>query len=264
MKTVLDDILEKRRADIETARQTIPEFRLQARAATRIHHSLSDRLRNHKPPRIIAEIKQRSPSAGLLLEPYLPTAVAADYEYFGAAAISVLTEPHFFGGCGEDLAAVRNRVQLPILCKDFLIDSYQIVQAAAWGADVVLLIAAALDPATCLALYQTAIDLGLEVIVEVHSEPELEVALRCPHSIIGVNNRDLRTLATRMDTARKIAPQIPSTRLSIAESGLKSAADLQEAGALGFDGFLIGESLLRGGNPGAALERLLREAGGRE
>jgi indole-3-glycerol phosphate synthase len=194
----------------------------------------------------------------VLLDPYDPAGTAAEYEKAGAAAISVLTEPRFFGGTGADLAAVRRRVGLPILCKDFILDPIQIAHAAAWGADAVLLIVAALNPDTCQALHRQALAAGLDVIVEVHAESELETALGCAGAIIGVNNRDLRTLETRLEVSRRLRRLIPVGRLCISESGLRTAADLAELTALGFDGFLIGESLLRGGQPGPALERLLR------
>jgi indole-3-glycerol phosphate synthase len=260
MKTILDEIVARRQADVLAARKAVPERRLREAAARRVHHSLAARLRRRPGPRVIAEIKQRSPSAGVLLRPYEPADVAAEYERVGAVAISVLTEPHYFGGCGAHLESVRSRVRLPLLCKDFVCDAYQLAQAAAWGADVVLLIAAALDPTFCRALYQEAVGLGLEVIVEVHTEPELETALRCPRAIVGVNNRDLRTLKTSLDVSRRLGTLIPASRLSIAESGLKSANDLRALGEIGFDGFLIGESLLRGGAPGTALARLLAQA----
>lgn len=258
MKTVLDDILEKRRADLQATWDPRSEPALRTAADARVHHSLIARLRSPPVPRVVAEVKRQSPSAGVLLDPYDPAGAAAAYEQAGAAALSVLTEPRFFGGTGEDLVAVRRRVGLPLLCKDFIVDPIQILQAAAWGADAVLLIAAALKSDTCVALYQRALEWGLDVIVEVHAESEVETALRCAGAILGVNNRDLRTLETTLEVSRRIHPLIPVGRLCLSESGLRTAADLAELSALGFDGFLIGESLLRGGHPGLNLERLIR------
>ncbi|OGD22868.1 MAG: hypothetical protein A2W03_06065 [Candidatus Aminicenantes bacterium RBG_16_63_16] len=258
MNMVLEEIVARRQTDVQNAKRRVSERTLRVQAAQRVHHSLAARLRRRKPPRIIAETKRRSPSAGLLLADYDPARLAREYARAGAIAISVLTEPHYFDGSGEHLKAVRAAVDLPILCKDFVCDAYQLVQAAAWGADVVLLIAAALDPTFCRTLFQAGVDLGLEVIVEVHDESELEHALKCPRAIIGVNNRDLRSLKTSLDVSRRLGTLIPKDRLSIAESGLKSPKDLRALGDFGYDGFLIGESLLHANRPGDALEALIR------
>ncbi|MDZ4198394.1 MAG: indole-3-glycerol phosphate synthase TrpC [Kiritimatiellia bacterium] len=258
--TRLDEIVRQRRADLPMEREGVSDAELRAAAAARVHRSLHAALRREARPRIIAEVKKRSPSAGLILDPYSPADVAAEYERSGAVAISVLTEPRYFGGRVEDLAAVRQRVRLPVLRKDFLFDPWQILQSAAGGADAVLLIVAALDPETCVSLYQEALRWGLEVIVETHEEPELETALRCPDAILGVNNRNLREMRTHLDISRRLAPLLPGSQLAISESGLKNGSDLAGLEALGFSGFLIGESLLRSGSPGDALARMIREA----
>lgn len=259
MKTKLDEILERRRADLQAEWIRFDESRLETLAARRVPRSLRAALRSARAPRIVAEMKRRSPSAGRLIEDYQPAKIAAEYERAGAVALSVLTEPGFFGGSGGDLEAARAATHLPVLCKDFLFDPRQVLQAAAWGADAVLLIAAALTPPDCLELYRRALDLGLDVVVEMHGADEWETAIPCSEAILGINHRDLRTLETRLDLSRILRPRIPPDRLTLAESGLRSGAQLRDLERLGYDGFLIGESLLRGGMPGVALERLIRE-----
>ena len=246
----------ERRADVAEAKRRVPVAALEREAAARRHHSLSDRLRRAPAPRIIAEVKKASPSAGLLQAFYDPAAVAAEYEACGAIAISVLTEPRHFLGSEADLRQVRQAVGLPILRKDFLCDPYQVCEAAAWGADVVLLIAAALDAAGIRDLHQAAVALGLDVIVEIHAADELDAALACEGAVIGVNSRNLKTLTTDLAIARGLAAAIPAGRLRIAESGIRRREEIVELQELGYDGFLIGESLLRGEQPGRALRRL--------
>jgi len=254
---VLERILLQRQADVRAAREHISLATLEHQARTRTHHSLRDRLQNTPPPRIIAEMKKASPSAGVLRPDYEPARLARSYRAGGAVGISVLTEPHWFGGSEEHLRRARSAVDLPILRKDFLCDPYQIVETAAWGADVVLLIVAALDRERLHELFATALAYGLEVLVEVHNPAELEVALALEQAIIGVNNRNLRTLETNLDVARALARAIPADRIAIAESGIKSRADIESLAALGYRGFLIGETLLRAPDPGAALRYLL-------
>ena len=257
MVRMLQEIVKRRCEDVQAAKKTVAERDLRRVAARRTFRSLAGALRAGHGPRIIAEVKQRSPSAGVLRQHYDPAAIAAEYAQAGAVGISVLTEPHYFAGSGAHLQAVRDAVDLPVLCKDFVCDSYQLVEAAALGADVVLLIVAALDATFCRALHQEARDLGLEVIVEAHAERELDVALRCPDAIIGVNSRDLATLTTTLEVSRRLAAQVPADRLCIAESGLKTPADLRSLESVGYSGFLIGESLLRAAHPGDALRTLI-------
>jgi indole-3-glycerol phosphate synthase len=201
-------------------------------------------------------VKKASPSAGLLRPSFDPAALAQAYVSGGAVAISVLTEPKYFQGSQADLKAVRRSVKIPVLRKDFTVDVYQVLEAAAWGADVVLLIVAALAPDQCEILYKESRELGLDVIVEVHSESELKVALACDEAIIGVNSRNLKTLKTDLTVAYELARRMPADRLCIAESGIKTREDILGLQEAGYKGFLIGESLLRETSPGKALKAL--------
>ena len=207
---------------------------------------------------VIAECKRRSPSRGVLKADYDAAAIAGGYERGGAAAISVLTEPAFFDGHLDHLAAVRHATGLPILRKDFIVDTYQIVEARAHGADAVLLIVAALAPAVLKQLHQRALDAGLDVLVEIHDLSELPIALEAGASIVGVNNRNLRTLGVDTDVSRQAIELIPEDVIAVAESGLKTASDLRDLRRSGYDAFLIGERFMTTDDPGHALGELLR------
>jgi len=256
---ILTQIVSERRADVERARREVPPAVLRAIAAKRTHHSLAERLRCGSRPRIVAEMKKASPSAGLLCGDYRPANIAAAYAKSGAGGISVLTEPRHFMGHGDDLVAARKAVDLPILRKDFLCDEYQVLEAAAWGADVLLLIVAALSPESILRLYVAAMELGMEVLVEAHTSEELQVALDLENAIIGINSRNLKTLKTDLRVAHKLAEGIPENRVSIAESGIRCRADIDALDASGYDGFLIGEALMKSGSPGAGLRALIHD-----
>ncbi|MEO7192033.1 MAG: indole-3-glycerol phosphate synthase TrpC [Vicinamibacterales bacterium] len=206
--------------------------------------------------RIIAECKRRSPSRGVLRREYDPGAIAEGYAAHGAAAISVLTEPSFFDGALEHLHAVRARVPLPLLRKDFIVTEYQVFEAAAAGADAVLLIVAALDDGTLCRLMDLARTFGLAPLVEVHDTDELGRALRAGADIIGVNSRNLRTLQVHPSVLEELAPLIPADVVAVAESGLKTAADLIRLRQVGYSAFLIGERFMTEPDPGAALGRL--------
>lgn len=209
---------------------------------------------------VIAECKRRSPSRGVLKAEYDPVAIAEGYTRAGAAAISVLTEPSFFDGHLDHLEAVRQTTSLPILRKDFIIDRYQILEARAAGADAVLLIVAALTPPALAHLLQTAIEAGLDVLVEIHELAELSVALDAGASIVGVNNRNLRTLGVNTDVSRRAIDLIPDSAIAVAESGLKTPADLRDLQNAGYDAFLIGERFMSAADPGQALSELLAGA----
>ena len=212
-----------------------------------------------RPDRInvIAECKRRSPSRGVLKPDYDASAIAAGYERAGAAAISVLTEPAFFDGCLDHLIAVRRSTALPVLRKDFIVDRYQVLEARAAGADAILLIVAALSPAALKGLYVMAAEAGLDVLVEIHDLAELPLALELGASIIGVNNRNLRTLSVDPDVSRKAVELIPDGTIAVAESGLRTAEDLKELKTAGYDAFLIGERFMSTDDPGRALGDLL-------
>ena len=210
---------------------------------------------------VIAECKRRSPARGVLKAEYDPATIAAGYERAGAVAISVLTEPTFFDGSLDHLAVVRRATGLPILRKDFIVDRYQVLEARAAGADAILLIVAGLDPADLKSLHQTATDAGLDVLVEIHDLLELPVALDAGASIIGVNNRNLRTLTVNTEVSDAAVELIPDAVVAVAESGLKTHADLMRLKSAGYDAFLIGERLMTSEDPGAALASLLKGSG---
>jgi len=203
---------------------------------------------------IIAEFKRRSPSAGMIRSDLSATDIGTRYERGGACAISVLTDEQYFGGSIADLSAIRATTDLPLLRKDFIIDEIQIYEAAAAGADAVLLIVAALDDAALSKLRVTSEDeLGLDAVIEVHTSEELCRAVNAGARIIGVNNRDLRTFRTSLETSERLIAEAPRDRIMISESGLQDPKSLRHLRALGFRGFLIGEALMRAPDPEAAL-----------
>lgn len=208
------------------------------------------------PPRIIAECKRRSPSRGLLRGDYDPASIAVDYEKNGAAAISVLTEPTFFDGAPEHLQAVRNAVSLPILRKDFIVDRYQLLEARAWGASAVLLIAAVLTRSELVAFMTEAARLDLDALVEVHDADEVALAVDAGATIVGINNRNLKTLDVSTRTAGDLVHLLPQGVAGVAESGLRTPEDLARLTAAGCAAFLIGERFMMSPDPGAALREM--------
>ncbi len=209
---------------------------------------------------VIAECKRRSPSKGVLAATYDPVAIARAYERGGAAALSVLTEPTFFDGALEHLTAVRAAVQLPLLRKDFVVDEYQLLEARAAGADAILLIVAALAQADLVRLQARAAELGLAALVEVHDETELARAADAGARLIGVNNRNLRTLTVDVEASYRLAGQLPADAIGVSESGLQSRADLERLSAAGYRAFLIGERFMTDPDPAAAIATLLQPA----
>jgi indole-3-glycerol phosphate synthase len=207
-------------------------------------------------PAVIAEVKQASPSKGVLASDFDPVRTARQYEAGGAAAISVLTDRDFFRGSLADLERARAAVTVPVLRKDFTIDEYHVREAAFHGADAILLIAAILDSQQLRGFRELAAAFGMAALVEVHDDNELDAALSSGAQIIGVNNRDLRTFEVRMDTSLRLAKNIPANVLKISESGIHNAADVQRLSAAGFDAFLVGEHLMKAVDPAAALRSL--------
>jgi indole-3-glycerol phosphate synthase len=207
--------------------------------------------------RLIAEIKRASPSKGPLRPDLDAVALAGEYEAHGAAAVSVLTDERFFQGSLDDLRAVRRRVDLPILRKDFVVDPYQVYEARAAGADAVLLIVAALDDSELKALYHLVCDLGMMALVEVHDAAELVRALKIGTRIVGVNNRDLRTFVVNLDTTARLRSLIPDSVILVAESGVRTRADVERLAAVGVDAVLVGEALVRAENVGRQIRELL-------
>jgi indole-3-glycerol phosphate synthase len=206
---------------------------------------------------VIAECKRRSPSKGVLASDYDTVRVARQYEHGGAAAISVLTEPTFFDGALEHLTAVRASVTLPLLRKDFIVDEYQLFEARAAGADAVLLIVAALDQKELVTLQKRAWDLELAALIEVHDETELTRAVDSGARIVGVNNRNLRTLAVDVSASDRLAAHMPHGIIAVSESGLKSREELAHLAAIGYRAFLIGERFMTDPDPAAAIRRLI-------
>ena len=202
---------------------------------------------------VIAEVKKASPSKGVIRADFDPAAIAASYEAGGAACLSVLTDEQFFQGCGEYLRTARAACALPVLRKDFIIDRYQIDQARVWGADCILLIVAALESAQLQALEQHALELGMDVLVEVHDAQELQTALACQSPLIGINNRNLRTFEVSLQTTLDLLTAMPDDRLVVTESGILAPVDVAQMRAAGVNAFLVGEAFMRAPEPGSAL-----------
>ncbi|MFS8365892.1 indole-3-glycerol phosphate synthase TrpC [Acetobacter oryzifermentans] len=206
---------------------------------------------------LIAEIKKASPSAGILRETYNPAEIAAEYEQAGAACISVLTESSCFHGDNEDLGKARAACSLPVLRKDFILDPWQVYESRMIGADCILLIMSILSDEMALELVDHAKGLDMDVLVEVHDEEELNRALALDTFLIGINNRNLKTLQTSLGTTRELSPLVPPDRIIVSESGIKTHEDIVQLSGIGVTGFLVGESLLRDPHPGDAAKKLL-------
>ncbi|WP_043638776.1 indole-3-glycerol phosphate synthase TrpC [Nonomuraea candida] len=255
--SVLDDILDGVRADLAARQQavSIDELKQRAERAPAPRDAMAalggDRIS------VIAEVKRSSPSKGALAAIADPAALAADYEAGGAHVISVLTERRKFGGSLEDLAAVRARVDIPILRKDFILTSYQLWEARAHGADLALLMVVSLEQEALVSLIERAESIGLTPLVEVHTEEELERAVAAGARVIGVNARNLKTLEVDRDVFAKLAPKIPDNVLKIAESGVRGPHDLLAYARGGADAVLVGESLVTGNDPRKAVEALV-------
>jgi indole-3-glycerol phosphate synthase len=258
---ILAEIIARKRLDLAAARAAIPPGRLErlAREQTGPRGFLAALRQAVAEGRwgLIAEIKRASPSHGLIRPDFVPETLARTFAAAGATCLSVLTDTPYFQGKGAHLEAARSACRLPVLRKDFMIDPYQMLEARAIGADCVLLILAALEDGQAAELEAAALDLGLDVLVEVHDRDELDRALRLKTPLIGINNRNLKTLKTDLATTIDLAASLPADRLAVSESGLQNAADLARMGAIGVRCFLVGESLLRQADVGAATRALL-------
>ncbi len=260
MTDMLERICAEKRGLVELCRARLPlgdlEAALPAEPTRGFHHALRARVAAGQVG-LIAEIKQASPSRGMIRTGFSPAALAASYEAGGAACLSVLTDTPYFQGTVAHLVEARAVTSLPVLRKDFTLDPYQVVEARAAGADAVLLILAALGDDQAAELEATASSLGLDVLLEVHDEAELERALRLRSPLVGINNRNLKTLEVDLATTERLAPLVPSDRLLVCESGVVSSGDVARMGRAGAHCFLVGESLLRQDNVAEATAALL-------
>ncbi|HEX2826629.1 MAG TPA: indole-3-glycerol phosphate synthase TrpC [Burkholderiales bacterium] len=260
MSDILKRILGVKREEVQAAKAAKPQAEVvaaarDAAAARDFVGAMRARIAGGRAA-VIAEIKKASPSKGVIREDFDPAAIAASYERHGAACLSVLTDQQFFEGRLADLQAARAACGLPALRKDFMVDPYQVYEARAAGADCILLIVAALDDAKMRELEDVARELGLAVLVEVHDGAELDRALKLKTPLIGVNNRDLRTFETRLDTTLRLLERIPADRIVITESGILEPEDVTRMRSRDVSAFLVGEAFMRAPDPGVELERL--------
>ena len=257
---ILDRILARKREEIEAARAALPLAEMQRRAAAAppprdFVGALRAKIATGRPA-VIAEVKKASPSKGLLRADFDPAAIARGYAAGGAACLSVLTDRDFFQGAPEHLALARSACALPVLRKDFVTEPYQVFESRALGADCILLIAAALARQDMQGLEASARSLGMAVLVEVHDAGELEAALTLQTPLLGINNRDLRSFETRLETTLDLLPGIPKGRIVVTESGIGGREDVRRMRGNGIDAFLVGEAFMRAADPGAALKAM--------
>ncbi|MDX9814547.1 MAG: indole-3-glycerol phosphate synthase TrpC [Sulfurimonadaceae bacterium] len=257
---ILDEIIKKTKEDVKKREK---EFSLDWLGRSLAFNARQPRdvvpylaTSEENPYRIIAEVKKASPSKGVIREDFDPLLIAQNYEKAGASAISVLTEPHYFQGDLEYLAGIRRYVGLPLLRKDFIVTKYQILEALVFGADFILLIAAALSKNELKELLNYARHLGLEVLVEIHDKADLIKAIFAGSDIIGINHRNLKTFDMDMSLSHQLIPMIPNGKIIVAESGIHEHEQLVELNKIGVDAFLVGEYLMRQADEGAALEKL--------
>jgi indole-3-glycerol phosphate synthase len=260
MADVLDRILAVKRREVAIARERVPLAELRQRALGAslprgFERALRSRIASGKPG-IIAEIKRASPSKGVIRAGLDPAAIAASYEVHGATCLSVLTDREFFGGSAEDLKAARGACALPVLRKDFIVDEYQVYEARSWGADCILLIIDAAPDEDLKRFEAVALDLGMDVLVESHDGKQLARALELATPLIGINNRDLRSFETRLETTLELRTQVPSQRLLVTESGITDPADFQRLWAQNVSAYLVGSAFMMAENPGKELARV--------
>ena len=260
MPDILERILERKRGELDAARAAVPLAEMQRRAASAppprdFAGAMAAKIGAQRPA-VIAEIKKASPSRGLLRADFDPAAIARSYEAGGAACLSVLTDRDFFQGAPEHLAQARAACSLPVLRKDFITEPYQVFESRALGADCILLIAAALARQDMQGLEVSARSLGMAVLVEVHDAQELEAALALDTPLLGINNRDLRSFQTRLETTLDLLPRVPQGRTVVTESGIHTPEDVRRMRAAGVQAFLVGEAFMRAPEPGRELARV--------
>lgn len=260
MPVSLDQIVAATRTRIATTRRSVDLRELERRAQQHIPRGFRRALESKDGVAVIAELKKASPSRGLIRADFEVKTLVAELEAGGAAALSVLTDEEFFQGSLENLRRASAKTALPCLRKDFIVDEFQLLEAKANSADAVLLIVAALSSTELGALAKRASELDLDVLCEVHDREELKIALDAGCDLIGVNNRDLKTFKVDLENAFRLASSIPENVLSVAESGIRSGADIARLRSAGFRAFLIGESLMKAEKPGNALRKLLADA----
>jgi len=257
MSDILEQIVERKRARLEEAKRGFPLDRLLSELPTVIGGGRFVSALNRDAVNVIAEIKRRSPSRGVIRENFDPINIAINYTAYGAAAISCLTEEDFFGGSLDHLRRARDVTPLPLLRKDFIFDEYQVYEAAHAGADAILLIAAILDGPRLNDLLKAAYSVGLDALVEVHDRGDVEKAFCYDVRLLGVNNRNLRTLETTLQTSFNLASELPKEVTLVSESGIRTREDIERLRAAGFHAFLIGEELMKAENEGKALRELV-------
>lgn len=254
---ILDDILEYRKKQLAYEKEVLGEKQIMDKAAEdeRIPYDFAAALQK-KGLSVIAEVKKASPSKGVIREDFTPVGIAQEYEKAGADALSVLTEEHYFKGSSQYLQAIRSKVRIPILRKDFIIDEYQLYESLVIGADAVLLIAAILDEFTITRFLRIADTLGLQCLVEAHNKEELQKAVDAGGRMIGINNRDLKTFDVDLHTTQELAKLVPEGRIIVSESGITTNNDMKQAASYGADAVLIGETLMRSADSGQELKSL--------
>lgn len=260
LPTILDTIVARKYEEVRENRARVSLDELQRLAAAAdAPRGFADALRKRaalQQPAVIAEVKKASPSKGVIRENFNPAEIAASYQQGGAACLSVLTDVDFFQGSPDYLLQARAACNLPVIRKDFLVDPYQVVEARAMGADCILLIVASLEDGQMAELNAAAVELGMDVLVEVHDGAELDRALELDTPLVGINNRNLHTFEVSLDTTLELLPRVPADRLAVTESGILARADVELMLENGVYSFLVGEAFMRAEDPGAELRRL--------
>lgn len=263
MATILDEIVARIRADLPGIKAACSQEVLEAQLPSKAAPSFASALRGgrlRENPAMITELKKASPSKGIIREDFDVTELASELEAHGASALSVLTERHYFQGSPDYLQRVVQQVKIPVLRKDFIVDTYQIAEARVWGASAILLIAAALEPQEYAVLFRYAKMAGLDVLTEVHNAQELDWVLEQGADIVGVNSRNLKTFHVDLDVTQSLIGTIPESLIRVAESGVKSRASLKMMHTAGADAALIGEAVMAQPRPGRALSELLGQS----